>query len=173
MFYRSCICFCFGPAVPHFIDRNHQFDFKVRKKVFVTHYILKWYYSSAGAYFSVVRFSCCASSIVMLIILYRMGRDLFRYGDETIWTPCHTVLDAGEACWFPIVFYLFMGSLAFGIIILGRRYVCTYIESICWYIYIILPSSSRRIWFDIRIYIAMRCLTAFFGCVWSHRLRSG
>ena len=30
------------------------------------------------------------------------------------------------------VFYLFMRSLAFGISIHGRRYVCTYIENICW-----------------------------------------
>ena len=31
--------------------------------------------------------------------------------------------------------YLFMRRLAFGISIHGRRYVCTYIESICWYLY--------------------------------------
>ena len=31
------------------------------------------------------------------------------------------------------VFYLFMRSLAFGAIIHGRRYICTYIENICWY----------------------------------------
>ena len=41
------------------------------------------------------------------------------------------------------VFYLFMRSLAFGIIIHGRRYVCTYIENICWY-FIILPSFQSE-----------------------------
>ena len=44
MLYRDCICFRFGQAVPDFVSWNHQFDFKVRKKVFTTFiYILEWY----------------------------------------------------------------------------------------------------------------------------------
>jgi hypothetical protein len=43
------------------------------------------------------------------------------------------------------VFYLFMRSLAFGINIHGRRYVCTYTESICWYLYYLIIFQSENL----------------------------
>ena len=90
---------------------------------------------AAGAYFSLVGSQYShGCTYILHYILHRMGRDLFRHGDETLWTPGDTVLDTGKAVDFRSV-YLFMRRLAFGISIHGRRYVCTYIESICWYLY--------------------------------------
>ena len=41
------------------------------------------------------------------IIFHRMGRDPFRHGDETIWTPGHTVLDTGDAVDFQRVLFIY------------------------------------------------------------------
>ena len=107
------------------------------KKVFATFiYILRWYsYTGSWSIFLIGKFLCYASFFLSSFKFIGWGGIFFCYGHETIWTSCHTLLDAGKDCVISNMFYLFTRILAFSIIIHGRRYICTYIESICWYLY--------------------------------------
>ena len=62
-----------------------------------------------------------------------------RYGRlaTLFWTQVKQIVD------LQIVFYfIYAQFLAFGISIYGRRYICTYIGNICWYLYYFFPSSE-------------------------------
>ena len=147
IFCRNRSCFRFGRAVPNFVGRNYQYVHKVRKKYLQLSSILKVIYSYSWTIFLL-------GKILMLFVPLLLSSTLFFIG----WGGVFFVMvmrrygRLGTLFWTQVklpsqhVFiYLFMCSLVFGIIIHGRRYVCTYTENICWYVYYLSVGESDLI----------------------------